>query len=215
MTGLTSHITSTRKSRLATWCSGKGWCIYFSHCLALLLPVATPPNVKAHTKEPGDTSDWPEDSLNMLLEEGKRQIESQRNDLENLKSRCQFLLTIGIATLALAAATFADAKDSRITLGLWSAAILLLLVGMLGAAANLGTKDTFRIADIVVLSETRPLFPSSLVTEYCQMVKDSFDLLATRYIIYRKAVLLQILASLILLAIWIVIKTQGNTSVAV
>lgn len=206
MTELTTDIAPERQSRLASWCSEKGWCIYLSHCFALLLPVATPPSVKAHTREPGDTSNWPEDGLNALLKEGRRQIDSQRSDLENLKSRCQFLLTIGIATLALAAATFADAKDSRTTLGLWSAAILLLLVGMLGAAANLGTKDTFRIADIVLLSETAPLSPSGLVAEYCQMVRDSFDLLATRYIIYRKAVLLQILASLILLALWIVIK---------
>jgi len=142
----------------------------------------------------------------MLLEEGRRQIDSQRSDLENLKSRCQFLLTISLATLALAAATLADAKGSRITLGLWSAAILLLLVGMLGAAANLGTKDAFRIADIVVLSKTNPLSPNCLAREYYQVVKDSFDLVATRYIVYRKAVFLQILASLILLSIWIFIK---------
>lgn len=207
MIELTTGTDSARQpSRLARWCSRKGWCIYLSHCLALLVPMAKPPRITAHTREPGDTSDWPEDGSSMLLEEGRRQIESQRSDLENLKSRCQFLLTIGIVTLALAAATFAEAKDGRITLGLWAAAILLLLVGMLGAAANLGTIDAFQITDIVELSDKAPLSLNNLVAEYYQVVKDSFDLVATRYIIYRKAILLQILASLILLSLWITIR---------
>ena len=191
------------RTRLASWYSKSDWGVYIRHCIALLFPTKVPETVPARRYHAGDTSKWPESSLDLLIQEGRRQNDLQRNSLHHLQLRSQFIFTTGIATLALVGATVIYARSNTLILGFWSAAILLLMMGMLGSAANLGAREGLRQVDFTELTRKTPADLHSLAAEYVRVIKDGGDTAGTRYILYRKSALLQLPGSLTLLAIWI------------
>ena len=86
----------------------------------------------------------------------------------------------------------------------------LLTLSMLGMAVNLGSKNRFMIIDTVLLSKVNPPIIRNLVAAYPQVVKAGFSVLATRYLIYRKATFLQLLGALVLLVVWVLGETLGT-----
>jgi hypothetical protein len=50
-----------------------------------------------HRAEPGDMSKWEDDDLNLLIDEGRRQLDRQGSDLEQIRGRAQFLFTTTLA----------------------------------------------------------------------------------------------------------------------
>lgn len=193
-----------RVSRISAWYMTSEWGVYIRHCVALVIPTSIPKTVPARHYSAGDIGAWPDSSLELLIQEGRRQNDLQRSSLHHLQSRSQFIFTTGIATMALVGATFSHATSDSLVLGLWSVAILVLLLGMLGSAANLGAREGLRQVDVTDLSRKNASDLKMLATEYLKVVKEGSDTAATRYILYRKSALLQLPGSLILLTIWII-----------
>ncbi len=75
--------------------------VYARHVVALLLPGCDLGEFIAHPTEPGDVSGWDAEELRLLLEEGRRQLDRQRAELERIQTRAQFLFTTAAALLTV------------------------------------------------------------------------------------------------------------------
>jgi hypothetical protein len=69
--------------------------IYARHVLALFWPNKQAPTIEADHNQAGDVSGWPDRDLELLVEEGRRQLDRQHEDLERIRSRAQVLLALG------------------------------------------------------------------------------------------------------------------------
>lgn len=196
------------------WWSQSELRIYIVHCLVLLRIRSMAPLVNYHPVHPGDTADWPEDDLELLLAEGQRQVDWQQNELDRVHTRSQFLFTTGIAALALAATTFVHVKQMAWAIAPWSIAASLLVLSMLGMAVNLGSKQRFMLVDTVLLSRETPPIIRTLTATYPEVIKSGFDFLATRYLIYRKGTFYQLLGAVLLLILWVLGESIGTERTA-
>ena len=185
--------------------------LYASHCWNLFRPGATPRFADIYGQfESGDLSQWTSDELALLVEEGRLQIDRQRSQLARIQSRSQFLLTTSLGALLLAVNLLAQEipAESSLTSLTWVAVLLiltvvLLVMGALGAASNLGAKNRFGAIDTSLLSNVDPPVDLALATAYVEYVRPGENTLATRLTIYWVAILLVLTGSILLAVAWV------------
>jgi hypothetical protein len=71
--------------------------VYARHVVALFWPNKAAPSLVADENEPGEMDGWDEDELRILIDEGRRQLDRQHEDLERIRGRSQVLLAFGLA----------------------------------------------------------------------------------------------------------------------
>jgi hypothetical protein len=175
---------------------------YVRHVAALLLPGLSPGGFTAHQTEPDDISGWSADELRLLVEEGRRQLDRQRAELERVQTRAQFLFTTAVALLAV----FVSQTD-RIGGGaavLWALGLAAVAWGMLGAAALMSVRAEFGGIDSTRLSHQQAsevLF--SLARAYSSTVRVGENTVATRITVFRDAVLLVVVGATLHTCIWL------------
>lgn len=185
--------------------------LYTSHCWNLFRPGATPQFADVYGQfESGNLSQWTSGDLALLVQEGRLQIDRQRSQLARIQSRSQFLLTTSLGALLLAVNLLAklipaEASYKSLT---WVAvllilAVVLLLIGALGAASNLGTKNLFGAIDTSLLSNVDPPVDLALARAYVEYVRPGENTLATRLTIYWVAILLVLTGSILLAVAWV------------
>ena len=71
--------------------------LYFSHCWALFRPGKTPRFADLfQTREHNNLSSWDDDDLELLIKQGRSQLDRQRTQLRGVQTRSQFLLTTAL-----------------------------------------------------------------------------------------------------------------------
>jgi cytochrome c oxidase assembly factor CtaG len=128
-----------------------------------------------------------------MIEEGRRQLDRQLSDLEQIRGRAQWLFTVGAAITTVLAGTFAANHGQGGRLALWVLGIALLVVGVAGAAAVMTSRADFRMIDTAVLSGYAPPVHPLLARDYSRMLRVGENTVATRLTIFRQAVLYVIL----------------------
>ncbi len=63
--------------------------VYLQHVVALFRPNRPVPSFDAYRQTPRGLADWEAQDLKVLIEEGRRQLDRQRQDLERLQGRAQ------------------------------------------------------------------------------------------------------------------------------
>jgi len=166
--------------------------LYLGNCLALFLPGATPPVTDAHTIEPGEVQSWPDPDLSLLIEEGRRQIDRQYDELRRVQDRSQFAFTTSLLVTTLGGFVLRKVleNDDGPALVVWLVSCLLLLFSLLGCASNLGTKNVMGSIDTVLLSLETPPTKSRTAQAYAENIAPGANTVATRLTIYRDAVFL-------------------------
>jgi hypothetical protein len=179
--------------------------IYARHVLALFWPNKKAPALVADQNEAGELSGWREEDLRLLVEEGRRQLDRQHDDLERIRGRAQVLLAFGLALEGAVASLQASVVSADI-FSVWFCWVVAILAGgwsVLGAAATSVVRADMQMIHAAVLSRrAAPILPE-LAADYGAIVMDGENQLATRLTILRHAVMWLLVAAFFGLVSWL------------
>jgi hypothetical protein len=171
----------------------RGQRVYAVHVLGLIAPGLEIPVLKAHQVPSQPIDDWSDEDLQHMVEEGRRQLDRQLSDLTLIRSRAQWLFTVGAAIIAAVAGAFGRVEPTGWLLALWLFALALLAYGVAGAAAILTVRADFKTIDTAVLSASDPPVLRALALSYSRMLGTGENTVATRLTVLWQAVVFIIL----------------------
>lgn len=184
--------------------------VYGLHVLGLLAPGLEIPVLRAHQVSPQSLDEWSEEDLGHMVEEGRRQLDRQLSDLTQIRTRAQWLFTVGAAIIAVAAGAFARVDSTGWVLALWLFALALLAYGVAGAAAILTVRADFKTIDTAVLSASDPPILRALATSYSRMLGTGENTVATRLTVLWQAVVFTILGGYLDLIAYLLSSNHGT-----
>jgi hypothetical protein len=178
--------------------------VYSRHVWALFVPNAPAPAHHADHNEPAVLRDWKSDDLDLLIEEGRRQLDRQHDDLERIRTRSQILLAFGLALVGTVAALESRVSGAGcwVVRGVWVLALAAAVWSILGAAATSVVRADMEIVHAAVLSHFSPPIKPELAADYAAMVGAGENQLATRLTNLRHAVTWLLVAAALALATW-------------
>lgn len=169
--------------------SARGQWIYLAHVAGLISPGVQVPVHRAHQIEPKSLDDWDDCELNLMIDEGRRQVDRQMTDFDRIGGRAQWLFTIAAALVVSASGRFAVHHYSGLRLAFWTLGLVLLTLGAAGAAALMATRADFVQIDTAKFSTYDKERKRELAGSYSRMLRTGENTIATRLTIYRQAVL--------------------------
>ncbi len=179
--------------------------VYGWHVIALFWPNKEAPALEADPNHAGELSGWGEADLGILVDEGRRQLDRQHEDLERIRGRSQVLLAFGLALVG-AVASLQQSVVKTDDLGVWFLWVLALVSGawsVLGAAATSVVRADMQMIHAAVLSRRKaPILPE-LAGDYAAIVMDGENQLATRLTNLRHAVMWLLIAAFLGLLSWV------------
>lgn len=179
--------------------------IYGWHVIALFWPNKDAPALEADPNCPGDLSGWGEEDLMILVDEGRRQLDRQHEDLERIRGRSQVLLAFGLA-LEGAVASLQQSIVKTDDLFAWSLWVFALVAGawsILGAAATSVVRADMQMIHAAVLSRRKAPILLDLAGDFAAIVMQGENQLATRLTNLRHAVMWLLIAALLGLLTWV------------
>jgi hypothetical protein len=171
----------------------RGQAIYALHVAALLMPGTKIPSLEAHQAQPQSLEGWTDSELELMIEEGRRQVDRQLDDLDRTRARAQWLFTLGVAALGALGAGFIETAPDAGGSAAWIIGMVILTWGLGGAAAIMVVRAEFRYIDTALLSSTpRPVL-RNLADAYARMTRLGENSIATRITMFRQAVLFMLI----------------------
>jgi hypothetical protein len=79
--------------------------VYLSHIRGIFLPGEKVAGFEAYRIDAAGIASWKDADLSIVLESGKAQLARQNSNLEAIRSRSQFVLTLALAFVGLAVAS--------------------------------------------------------------------------------------------------------------
>ena len=184
--------------------------LYISHCGALFRPGRDPhfPDLFP-AREQVDLSSWDDDELELLIEQGRSQLDRQSTQLRDVQARSQFLLTTALGALLFAVNRLSETLRSESTnLFVWTILLLIgsvvcLSIGALGFASNIGTKNILGTIDITLLSNLQSPRKLAIARAYVECVVPGENTLAARYAIFWTAIMWVLVGTMFLAVAWV------------
>lgn len=186
--------------------------VYMAHVVALFRPGKTPrgfSTMPGNASKVGDLSNWDDDALSILIDEGRRKLDHQAARFDRLRQTAQVVLPIGVALMVVVGSELARiqaeaASCKRYVLyGGWGLAMTLVLVGTLGSASILVTRATFGTVLPTLLSQQDPgHLRGTLAETYADQVATGEDTLNTRLTLQWWSVFFLILGGIVFVALW-------------
>ncbi len=179
--------------------------VYARHVWALFRAGSGAPAHQADPNEAGDIADWSDKQVNTLIEEGRRQLDRQNEDLERVRGRAQVALAIAIALGGAAGALRAtvSSADHFLLWVLWIAGLLLVGWAILGAAATAVVRAEMQIIHAGVLSHYSGDINRHLAEDYAAIAVDGENQVATRLTNLRIAVAYLLVGATATLGAWL------------
>jgi hypothetical protein len=179
--------------------------MYLRHVRGLLIPGIEVAVVQTDTLEPESLDDWNDDALQVIIDEGRRQIDRQSERFDRVRSGAQFLFTTALALLVvLGAAAHRILHQEGVVLRVaWVLGLAAVAGGALGAAAILTVKAEFGSIHTALLSRSGPDPIRDLAVAYTQQVRAGENTVNARLTVYRDAVWLVLIGALVQLIVWI------------
>lgn len=184
--------------------------LFVDHALVLWVPGSRLTTVDAHPGGGGAPTGWSAAEIQLLIDEGRRQLDRQRADLDHIRARAQFLFTTAVALLVvLAAGAHTVRADGSGALSVaWAAGMLFVGAGLLAAAGIISGRADLGIIDAAALSSVSPPVDEALAGAYAEIVAVGENTVAARLTVLRDAVLAVLLGSLVEAVIWYVTILQ-------
>lgn len=179
--------------------------MYWRHLWGLALPGIWVKTVNVHPNEPKSLDKWDEPSLQLVIDEGRRQLDRQGQRFDRIRTTAQLLFTTSLALLVVLAASahrILD-KEAGTLVALWIAGLLLVALGMLGAASVLTVNAEFGTIDTAKFTEFENDSLRVLATAYAEQVGIGESTVAARLTVYRDAVWLVLLGAAVQLVVWL------------
>lgn len=158
-----------------------------------LWPAIEVPSLIVHQVRVGDLDGWTKDDIALLIEQAREQLGRQRDDVEAVRQRAQFLFSTCLGALALfgLAASQVAASLGGFIVGVIAA--LLVVASLLATAGVVVARKELGIVDSGLLSQVDPLVLETLARALARSVSTGENTLATLITVYRDAVFLLIL----------------------
>lgn len=181
--------------------------VYFDHVVGLL-PGKSVSSFSADQTTAGDMTEWTDNDKLLLIEQGRIQLARQRQDLENIRQRAQFLFTTALGTIGVATLGFEKLATQIGPLLLWSLGMLILMIALLGTAAVVVTKKELREIHTSILSMQQSPLHDSLAPAYATSMSQGENTVATQITVFRDAVFFLIVGLLFVATSWIVLMSS-------
>jgi len=179
--------------------------VYFSHVGALLWPGRATKSFVVHSWGSGTLLGWKPQQLTLLIEQGRLQLSRQRQDLENIRSRGQFLFTAAIGVLGLIGLVLPEIAGSVDLLAFlaWVVSGAATFIGILGAAAVVVARKSVGEVDTSILSQVSPPIEEDLARAYANSISEGENTVATEITVFRDAVFFVVVGVTFLGAAWV------------
>lgn len=176
------------------------------HVGALLIPGVRVPDFPAHGNEPGDVSAWKDADAEVLIEEGRRQLDQQVAQLDGIRGRAQFSFTTALALLLVVLATAKlPGLDGLAEFLLWCIALAMTGLAVLGSASVMVSSSDLGSIDAALVSQMKPPVKSDLAGAYSRTVRIGANSVATRLTVYRDAVWCLLVGAVFYAVTWLTI----------
>lgn len=177
---------------------------YLWYCLALFWPGAKVPVFEDPPERDPDIADFTEEQLQVVLDEGRRQLDRQRQDLERIQARSATAATIALAEIALLSNGGATViRAGGFWFVPWLIGVICVFLGVAGAVSLLTTRPTVaapHVNDIATYVGRNPLYCAAY--SYVRDVDVGDVTLSARVTILRDAALLLVLGAVLYAVIW-------------
>lgn len=177
---------------------------YLLYCLALFRPGIKVPVFEQPPERTPDIAEFSDEQLQVVLEEGRRHLDRQREDLERIQTRSATAATIGLAEVALLSNGGATViRAGGVWLIPWLMGVICVFLGVAGAVSLLTTRPAVaapHVNDIASDEGRRPLYTAAY--SYVRGVDVGDVTLAARVTILRDVALLLVLGAVLYAAIW-------------
>ncbi|WP_239342018.1 hypothetical protein, partial [Frankia sp. CiP3] len=144
--------------------------VFFLYCLALFRPGWTPPDLPTDRTVAGDVSNWPEDDVAVLIEEGRRHLDRLLLDIDQTRTRAQQAVTATLALLVVVAAQLPGVAKSQMQLTMLAVSGFLLAVGFCGALSITVIQVRVSVIHAGVLSTSATPIRRRLAKDYAEAV---------------------------------------------
>lgn len=177
--------------------------VYFDHVLGLL-PGRNVRYFAADQVQPGDMGGWDAADKMLLIEQARIQLGRQRQDLEHIRQRAQFLFTTTLGTIGLVSLGFPVLATHLGALLLWAFGMTVLVLALLGAAGVVVAKKLLGEIHTTLLSKQISPLHNSLAAAYAGSISQGENTVATQITVFRDSVFCLILGLLLVAASWVV-----------
>jgi hypothetical protein len=179
--------------------------IYAHHVWALFRAGSGAPVHNADPNEPGNVAGWFEAHIKTLIDEGRRQLDRQNDDLERVRVRAQVTLIVGLALEGTAGSLHATVSSAGILVlsSMWILGLALIAWAILGAAATAVVRADMDIIHATVLSRYTGDIDRLLAADYAAIAPAGEKQVAGRLTNLRLAVAFLLAGAAITLVVWI------------
>jgi hypothetical protein len=159
--------------------------------LALLFGGSVIPE-RLNPNEPADLSGLSPESLRLIVEQGRRQLDAQSERFRHTTDRAQTLLTVSLVALAFVAGilsrvTSTNGAQRVIAATFWAVGIVLVLLGATAAAAVIVVRADFSAIDTTQMTHwSEPVLPD-LASDHARSVIRGENTVAARVTLFRQA----------------------------
>jgi hypothetical protein len=181
---------------------------YLRHILALVSPGRAAPQFDAHNVSPAPIDSWSDEEKKLLIEEGRRQLDRQVTDFNQVQTRAQIVLTTGIALAAAWTATLSgllggSAREPGAGWLFLTVSGPMIALTILGAASIIVVRAEFGTIHTTLLTRSQPPVLDSLAAAYARTVRVGGNTIATRLSVLRFSVLFLLVAVLLTGVAWL------------
>lgn len=179
--------------------------LYFKHILSLMAPGTTISIPSTYGEiAPGVLDAWSDEDIEVMVEEGRRQLDSLNINFEQVRSRGQHIFTVVLAGLGVASAGATVVIDDLPVFIAWAAGIGFLLVSLLGAAAVFAATAQLGSVDAVLMSngpvsQVRRI----LAAAYLRAIMTSADAVRLRFSMLRDSIWFFTVGVIIEVSVWV------------
>lgn len=181
---------------------------YFRYVLGLVRPGHARPVFHVHKIDPQPIDDWSNEELDLVIHEGRRQIDAQDTMLGNLRTRAQWLVTLGIPILVAIASTQPTVwkQHNGILDALWVFGLVFSAYGILGSAAILTVRLEYGTIDTAKMSAYTDDRRRELAAAYTRIVRTGVNTNATVLTLFWQSVLWLLVGGSLGLVSWLVAR---------
>lgn len=180
--------------------------MYLQYVWLLFRPGETAPVFSSAQIEPGDMAGWSDAELQIMIDEGRRELDALETQLTEIRGRAQAALTIAIALVGVLAGIAGTAHHRCGSFALWLLGVAGVVLSALGSAAIITVKAETSIIHTAVLSKyDRPVL-ERLAKDYAAMTRPGQNTVATRLTLLWFAVLTLLLGGGLGFLSWISAK---------
>lgn len=178
--------------------------VYFSHIKGILLPGEEVAGFQAYQIDAAEIAEWEDPDLAIVLETGRAQLERQNSNLEAIRSRAQFVLTLALAFVGIAVASAEFVSRAIIAQVPWGIGIGIAFLSALGAGGVIVARKELGMVDARLLTHQIPPLLAVAARAFADAVAAGENTVATEITVLRDSVALFLVSFVLVCGGWLI-----------